>query len=156
MYMHFFRSADTVGEKSNPLLRALLLSADIMKGTSLNNHLLSSSIRETTKRCKRFPASQILLGSREQDWEMLRLRWKLSTCCISFCGHYSANIRRGMKETIRLPSVWFSDNVHSNNDSCSRRWVWGGLPEKRIKEDYLTTTAVLADCRQKKGSCIFV
>lgn len=111
------------GKKSNPLLRALLLSADIMNGRSLNNSLITSSIRQTTRRHNCLPASQILLGWRKQYQEMHMLRRKLDSSYL-FCGCYSASIRRrGMQDTILLPSLWFSTNVHSDKNSCTRGWV---------------------------------
>lgn len=94
--MHFFRSIDT-----GPFAQNTLLSADMMKGTSLSNHLLFSAPSGRPPKNNHFPALQILLGSRKQDQKMLRLETKLGTYYIRFCGCYWWNKRRaGMKRTL--------------------------------------------------------
>lgn len=52
-----------------------------------------------------------------------------------------------MKKTTHLHPVQFRVNRCSEKGSWARGWIWPGLPQKRIKEEYLTTTVVLADCR---------
>lgn len=89
------------GKKRNPFSQSTATVCRRNEGNEPEQlSLVSSSIRQNAKRYNCFPASQILLGSRKQDWEMLRLRRKLGIYYLSFCGCYSANIRRrGMKET---------------------------------------------------------
>lgn len=50
-----------------------------------------------------------------------------------------------MKDATHLPSVWFSANVHTEEDRMG-----GACQKKGTKEEYLTMTVILADCRQNQ------
>lgn len=54
------------------------------------------------------------------------------------------------EENTHLPPVQFSANRCSGKGSWARGWIWAGLSEKRTKEEYLTTTVVLAADTLKK------
>lgn len=105
MYMHFLHPLIQLGrKKKRPFAQSMAVVCRQNEGKEPEQQsLVSSAIMQTTNRYNCFPASQILLGLRKQDQEMLRLRRKLGTYYLSFCLRYSANIRKGgMKETTRL------------------------------------------------------
>lgn len=137
-----------LGRRKASFAQSTLLSAD-MKRTSLSNHFLFPAPSRRSPKNNHFPASQIPANpSRIQDQEMAKLETELGTYYIRFCGCYWANNRRaGMKNIPHLPPVQFSANRCSDKGSWARGWIWAGLPEKRIKKEYLTTTMVLADCK---------
>ena len=147
MYMHFFRSADRVGgEKTNPLLRARLLSADTMKGTSLNN-------------CLRFPAppgrplTEITASLLHRPcWDQEKCagwggNWALATSSASVGVVQQTSEAEGWR---RPPDglLCGSALLALRRRQLGKRTGLGWLA--RIKEEYLTTTVVLADCRPKK------
>lgn len=61
------------------------------------------------------------------------------------------------EENTHLPPVQFSANRCSGKGSWARGWIWAGLSEKRTKEEYLTTTVVLAaDTLKKKKGILYI
>lgn len=138
-------------KKKNPLLTALLLSADIMKGRSLNNGLITSSTRQTTRRHNRLPVLQILLGWRKQYQEMHMLGRKLDTSCLIFCGCYSASIRRRGWRTLSVCLLCGSVLMCALTKAAARDDGFA-----RIKDEGRIFNSSAGLLQTKKGSCTVV
>lgn len=78
---------------------------------------------------------------------MLRLETKLGTNYIRFCGCYWANNRRAEMKTTHLPLCSLVQTGALTRAAGQEDGAGLACQKKRIKEEYLTTTEVLADCR---------
>lgn len=144
MYLYvyaLFTSTDTVGEKKKATLcseHCCCLQTEWREQQSL----VSRSTRQTTDRYNCFLASQILLGLRKcSGWGR---NWAL-TPSASACLIRQTSEEDGWR---MLPICLLCGSVLM----CTlRKTGWGGACQKKgTKEEYLTMTVILADCRQNQ------